>query len=104
LSTAVEFLAKKGFQVEASPKTKLTEEMYEVLSKEFQGDKNVKEEAKQIIIGKIRRDESPASQERPDHPRSKDFEQEEILIKNVNPFVQPAPEKPKAEPEPIETK
>ncbi|HUH33251.1 MAG TPA: hypothetical protein VLZ28_04810, partial [Daejeonella sp.] len=84
LSTAAEFLGKKGHPVEARPNTKLTDEMYEVLLKEFQGDKIVKEEAKQIIIGKIRRDESPVIPERAEPTRSKDLDQEEILIKNVN--------------------
>ena len=106
LSTAAEFLGKKGHPVEARPNTKLTDEMYEVLLKEFQGDKIVKEEAKQIIIGKIRRDESPAVPERTEPTRSKDFEQEEILIKNVNTFA-PAVEKAKPaaeEPKPEEPK
>ena len=31
LSTAVEFLGKKGYKVEARPNTKLTDEMYDVL-------------------------------------------------------------------------
>ncbi|MEO8795952.1 MAG: translation initiation factor IF-2, partial [Daejeonella sp.] len=97
LSTAVEFLGKKGHQVEARPNTKLTDEMYDVLLKEFQGDKIVKEEAKQIVIGKIRRDEAPVTPERTEPQRSKEFEQEEILIKNVNSFNPPAPEKPKTE-------
>ncbi|WP_026897270.1 translation initiation factor IF-2 [Daejeonella oryzae] len=97
LSTAVEFLGKKGHQVEARPNTKLTDEMYDVLLKEFQGDKIVKEEAKQIVIGKIRRDETPVAPERIESQRSKEFEQEEILIKNVNSFIPPAVEKPKPE-------
>ena len=98
LSTAAEFLGKKGHPVEARPGTKLTDEMYEVLLKEFQGDKIVKEEAKQIIIGKIRRDEAPVAPERAEPTRSKDLDQEEILIKNVNTFA-PPPEKPKPAPE-----
>ena len=53
LNTAVEFLGKKGHNVEARPNTKLTEEMYDVLLKEFQGDKIVKEEAKQIVPSSI---------------------------------------------------
>ena len=61
LSTAVEFLGKKGYKVEPRPNTKLTDDMYDVLLKEFQGDKIVKEEAKQIVIGKIRRDDMPAT-------------------------------------------
>ena len=102
LSTAAEFLGKKGYSVEARPGTKLTDEMYEVLLKEFQGDKIVKEEAKQINIGKIRRDETPAAPERTEPTRSKDFEQEEILIKNANAFA-PAAEKPKPAPEEVKT-
>jgi translation initiation factor IF-2 len=99
LNTAVEFLGKKGHKVEARPNTKLTDEMYDVLLKEFQGDKIVKEEAKQIVIGKIRRDDIPVTIEKTEPQRSKDFEQEEILIKNVNPYISPVIEKPKAEPQ-----
>ena len=85
LSTAVDFLGKKGFSVEARPNTKLTDEMYLVLLKEFQGDKIVREEAKQIAIGKIRRDELVAPPERVEVLHlAKDIEQEEILIKNVS--------------------
>ena len=74
LNTAVEFLGKKGHKVEARPNTKLTDEMYDVLLKEFQGDKIVKEEAKQIVIGKIRRDDIPVSNERTEPQHSKEFE------------------------------
>jgi translation initiation factor IF-2 len=73
--------------------------MYDVLLKEFQGDKIVKEEAKQIVIGKIRRDDIPVNNEKAEPQASKDFEQEEILIKNVNPFTPPIVEKPKTEPQ-----
>ena len=44
----VEFLAKKGFQVENSPNTKLTADMYALLVKEYQGEKEVKNEAKKL--------------------------------------------------------
>ncbi|MBC7758505.1 MAG: translation initiation factor IF-2 N-terminal domain-containing protein, partial [Phormidesmis sp. FL-bin-119] len=105
LSTAVEFLGKKGFKVDARPNTKLTEEMYDVLLKEYQGDKIVKEEAKQIVIGKIRRDDLPVTPERAEPAtRSKDFDQEEILIKNVSSYTPPPSvvEKPKPAPaEPV---
>lgn len=101
LSTAVEFLGKKGFSVESRPNTKLTDEMYSVLSKEFQGDKIVREEAKQINIGKIRRDDAPlAAPERAETQRSADLDQDEILIKNANAFTHS--EKPK--PVPLEVK
>ena len=46
--TIVEFLAKKGFQVDPSPNTKLTADMYSLLVKEYQGEKEVKNEAKKL--------------------------------------------------------
>jgi len=41
LSTAAEFLGKQGYKVDPRPNTSLNEEMYNVLLKEYQGDKNV---------------------------------------------------------------
>ncbi|TZF85894.1 translation initiation factor IF-2 (plasmid) [Pedobacter sp. BS3] len=103
LSTAAEFLGKKGYKIDAKPNTKLSEDMYDVLLKEFQGDKIVKEEAKQISIGKIRREEpAPTAPERHDIPaRTTDFEHEEILIKNAGTFAAPPAEKPRSAPEPV---
>lgn len=93
LSTAVDFLGKKGFSIEARPTTKLTDEMYHVLLKEFQGDKIVKEEARQIVIGKIRREESAILPEKEEPRHIKEADQEEVLIKNVNPPL-PSPPSP----------
>ncbi|MBO9676165.1 MAG: translation initiation factor IF-2 [Sphingobacteriaceae bacterium] len=95
MGTAVEFLNKKGFSAEKSPMFKLTGDMYNALLKEYQGDKIVREEAKQIVIGKIRRDE-PETEKPVEAPKKNtDFEKnEEILIKNAQSFVPPV-EKPK---------
>ena len=46
--TIVEFLTKKGFTVDPSPNTKLTADMYALLVKEYQGEKDVKNEAKKL--------------------------------------------------------
>ncbi len=98
LATAVEFLGKNGHAVDNKPNTKLSGEMYSVLLREFQGDKIVKEEANQIVIGKIRRDESEVIIEKAPEPtkKSQDFEHEGVLIKNAQQFTPPA-EKPVAE-------
>ena len=48
LATAVEFLSKKGYKVENNPNTKISDQMYQLFVKEYQSDKNVKEEAKKI--------------------------------------------------------
>jgi len=98
LATAVEFLGKKGYAVDNKPNTKLSGEMYNVLLREFQGDKIVKEEANQIVIGKIRRDEPEVTTEKTPEPakRSQDFENEGVLIKNLHQYTPPV-EKPVAE-------
>ncbi|MFD1770237.1 translation initiation factor IF-2 [Sphingobacterium suaedae] len=89
IGTAVDFLVKKGFDVDSKPNTKLSPDMYAVLLKEFQGDKIVKDEAKQIVIGKIRREESAAGTGGANPAESKEDVQEdiadskEILIKNA---------------------
>ncbi len=85
IATAVDFLVKNGYDVEPKPGTKLDSDTYDVLLREFQGDKIVKEEANQIIIGKIRREESPAEPVMPKPQR--DNEAEEILIKNTGAFA-----------------
>ncbi len=106
LTTAVEFLGKKGHQIDGRPNTKLSDEMYDILLKEFQGDKIIREEAKNIVIGKIRRDDVPqTASERPveqQSSRRSDFENDEILIKNANtntppPVIEKVIELPKEE-------
>ncbi|WP_367865129.1 translation initiation factor IF-2 [Pedobacter sp. WC2423] len=98
IATAVEFLEKKGFSVENKPTTKLSRDMYNALLKEFQGDKIVKEEANQIVIGKIRRDEPEVTEKVTDAPRKNvEFESEGILIKNLHSYTPPTVEKPKEE-------
>jgi len=50
LQTAVEFLNKKGFtDIELNPNTKITDEQYELLLKEFKSDKGLRSEATQLI-------------------------------------------------------
>jgi translation initiation factor IF-2 len=98
IATAVEFLEKKGFSVENKPTTKLSKDMYDALLKEFQGDKIVKEEANQIVIGKIRRDEPDAIEKAAEAPKKNvEFESEGILIKNLQSHTSPV-EKAKEEP------
>jgi translation initiation factor IF-2 len=110
--TIVDFLASKGHKIDKSPMAKLNGEMYSALLKEYAADKSIKEEAKQISIGKIRKDETAVTPDRPvETRRSRDFENEEILIKNAGnytapPTPTPAPaavEAPKVAPAPEPT-
>ena len=91
IGTAVDYLKDKGFDVEAKPTTKLAADMYDVLLRKFQGDKIAKDEAKQIVIGKIRREEAPSSGSSAPSQESStsrnDEVENEILIKS--PLVTP---------------
>ena len=49
IATAVDFLQKKGYSVEANPNTKITEEQYAELVKEFNKDKDLKIKSEKII-------------------------------------------------------
>src|ERR1035437_10158032 len=95
--TIVDFLATKGYKVQKQPMAQLDGEMYNALLKEFAVDKIIKEEAKQISIGKIRKEEPTFFPEKPiENRRSRDYDNEEILIKNAgNHYSAPIPEKPK---------
>jgi len=48
LTTVVEFLNKKGYPIEANPNSKISEEQYDLLIKEFSKDKNLKLESEKI--------------------------------------------------------
>ncbi len=50
-TTIVDHLLKNGFEIENKPTAKITDDMYDVLVKEFQNSIAVKEKADQLIIG-----------------------------------------------------
>ncbi len=48
IATAVEFLKKKGFEIEENPNSKISQEQYDALVKEFSKDKELKLESEKI--------------------------------------------------------
>ena len=48
LTTVVEFLQKKGYEITANPNTQITEEQYDLLVKEFRKDKNLRIESEKF--------------------------------------------------------
>src|SRR5699024_5360513 len=48
LDRAVEFLESEGYDVEARPTAKVSNELYQVLADEFQADKSKKVESKEV--------------------------------------------------------
>ncbi|WP_449406801.1 translation initiation factor IF-2 [Nibribacter ruber] len=87
-STVVEFLEKKGMDVENKPTSKITQEQFNMLSKEFASSMQAKAEAAELNIGK-----KPAGAEEKPEPKKAQDPEPEMLIKNS------APARPAAEPE-----
>lgn len=54
LTSIVDYLGSKGFEIENKPNFTVTEDMYNVLLMEFKGSLAVKEKADQIVIGSVR--------------------------------------------------
>jgi len=104
--TIVEYLTKKGFQVDPSPNTKLTADMYALLVKEYQGEKEVKNEAMKLGNlsfkgGSVSVDSALQSQKPVDEE-----EHEEVIIRSTT-ISSPTKKTVKttvAEPEKVETK
>ena len=59
-STAIEFLQKKGFEIEGGLNAKITDEQYELLVKEFSKDKNLKLESEKISQERQNKDRNKA--------------------------------------------
>ncbi len=79
-STIVEFLAKKGMSIDPSPNTKLTEEQYALVVKEYQGEKEVKKNADQL--GNIAFKGKTITVESTEKPKVVEEEEEIVSIKS----------------------
>lgn len=91
ITTVVDFLQKKGYTVEANPNTKITEEQYAVLVKEFSKDKDLKIESEKIIQERQNKDRNKASVSIEDiHPELKKPEVIETVVpEDVRPKFKP---------------
>jgi translation initiation factor IF-2 len=61
INTIVEFLHKKGFEIESNPNTKVSEEMYDLLKKEYRSDLTVKMESQKLVDRKHKGKKSSVS-------------------------------------------
>ncbi len=83
ITTVVEFLQKKGYTIEASPNTKITEEQYAELVKEFSTDKNLKKETEKFIQERQSKDRNKASVSIEGYEEPKKVEEEIDLRPNT---------------------
>src|SRR3954469_18676250 len=80
----VDFLKKKGIAIEKDPNLKLPGEAYALLLKEFATDKSIRQEAQQITLSKVKKEEDahkPEVKSKPAAPKEREREEEEIRIK-----------------------
>ena len=103
LSTLVEFLKKKGIEIESNPGAVLSEDAYALVEKEFAKEHLLKEQSRKVAISVKEITESERTKAPVEEP-------EEVIIKtNVldskpfaaksAPVAKPEPEKPAPEPE-----
>ena len=61
ISTIVEFLEKKGHPIDSDPNTKIPDELYELLEKEFQTESSVKKASQEIDLTENRKKQETVS-------------------------------------------
>ena len=95
LSTIVDHLVNKGFEIENKPTAKVTDVMYEELLKEFSGSLSIKEKADQLVIGnRVNPKDAPAKETpKPIIPPAP----APIVEKAPEPVPEPVEEAPKEE-------
>jgi len=76
----VDFLHRKGFDIDVNPNAKITPEMYVLLTKEFMGEKNVKEEARKKGLGNVKRETISIEDRRRETPDIDDYEEDDHVI------------------------
>ncbi len=81
-NTILDFLGKKGFEVENNPNAKLTPEQFAILSKEFASSATEKLEASGLSIGVKHTDNIVLDTEK-EQPKKRVDDEERIMIKNI---------------------
>ncbi|HYG18925.1 MAG TPA: translation initiation factor IF-2 [Ohtaekwangia sp.] len=95
-NTILDFLGKKGFEVENNPNAKLTPEQFNLLSKEFAASATEKLEASGLSIG-VKHGENVIVESQKDAAKKRLEDEESIMIKNLGSKEVKAKEEPKAD-------
>jgi translation initiation factor IF-2 len=107
ISTIVEFLHKKGFDIDSNPNTKISDEAIHLLEKEYKSDLSLKKESEKINLKSHRNVKESISLEdvkEVSHGREEDeFDSDEVIVKGLghHKIEMPHKHEPKpAKPEP----
>lgn len=80
--TILDYLSEKGFKVDSSPNSKITQEQFVLLAREFASSALDKEEASGLTIGSGHSDNLVIKSDGTDHNKNKNSDDTEILIKD----------------------
>ena len=108
LQTVVDFLHKKGIEVQPSPSAKISDEQYELIRKEFGADKDLRNKAEEMLQNRQKEKKASSQAKKAPVEEIKTVVPEEarpqIVVKghiDLNAKPAPAPEKaPEPKPEP----
>ena len=78
ISTIVEFLGKKGHEIDSNPNSKLDPDLYELLQEEYSTDLSVKKESEKLTLKNLRERQESLSLD--DVPEAAEQEESEELI------------------------
>ncbi|WP_179009085.1 translation initiation factor IF-2 [Winogradskyella forsetii] len=82
IDRAVDFLESKGVEIEKSPNTKISQEVYDTLSDEFQTDASKREKAQEVSEAKLKEKEELREQrEREIEEKQKQKAEKEAVVK-----------------------
>ena len=84
ITTIVDFLKKKGHDIESNPNTKVAPELYELLSKEYSSDASAKKESEKVNLRSLRdkKEAITIDEEVPEVSDEEEADEEELLIKD----------------------
>lgn len=99
ISTMVEFLNKKGFDVDPNPNSKVPAEAYELLVKEYSGDLNVKKESEKLALKELVRKQETITIEKEETPEEEETEPARTVEKVTSEVIQKEKITPKEKPE-----
>ncbi len=81
LDRAVDFLESKGIEIEKSPNTKISQEVYDTLSDEFQTDASKREKAQEVSEAKLKEKEELREQREREIEKQKQEAKKEAVVK-----------------------
>jgi len=86
ISTIVDFLRKKGIDIDPNPNTKVPSEIHDILMAEYSSDLTVKKESEKLSMRNLRETRESISLEDVEKGRSteEEDEEEEVLIKDMS--------------------